>query len=139
VGFDQSEHPVMRRLVGRDDQPAAGVERVAVEVADDAASGRAERDPGREVHAVAEVPVGHVRRPAPGRDPRDSQGSVTLTQRPYTISDLLNVFSAAGLWIETAIEPQLSEDAQRRYPHKQAWMNKHLGILLFKLRPHPSR
>jgi len=40
---------------------------------------------------------------------------ITLTKRPYTISDLINVFSAAGLWIETAIEPQLSEDAGRRY------------------------
>ena len=60
---------------------------------------------------------------------------ITLTMRPFTISDLINVFSAAGLWIETAIEPQLSEDARRRYPHKQAWMNKYLGILLFKLRP----
>jgi SAM-dependent methyltransferase len=64
---------------------------------------------------------------------------ITLTKRPFTISDLINVFSAAGLWIETAIEPQLSEDARRRYPHKQAWMNKYLGILIFKLRPLPDR
>lgn len=64
---------------------------------------------------------------------------ITLTKRPYTISDLINVFSAAGLWIATAIEPQLSEDARRRYPHKQAWMNKYLGILIFKLRPHPGQ
>jgi SAM-dependent methyltransferase len=63
---------------------------------------------------------------------------ITLTKRPYTISDLINVFSAAGLWIETAIEPQLAEDAGRRYPHKQAWLNKYLGILIFKLRPLPS-
>lgn len=60
---------------------------------------------------------------------------ITLTKRPCTVSDLINVFSAAGLWIETAIEPQLSEDARRRFPHKQAWMNKYLGILIFKLRP----
>ena len=60
---------------------------------------------------------------------------IALTKRPYTVSDLINVFSAAGLWIETAAEPQLSEDARRRYPHKQAWMDKHLGILIFKLRP----
>ena len=64
---------------------------------------------------------------------------ITLTKRPYTISDLINVFSAAGLWIETTIEPQLPEDARRRYPHKQAWMNKYLGILVFKLRPHPGQ
>lgn len=63
---------------------------------------------------------------------------ITLTKRPYTISDLINVFSAAGLWIETAMEPQLSDDDRRRYPHKQAWMNKHLGILIFRLRPLPS-
>lgn len=64
---------------------------------------------------------------------------IALTKRSYTISDLINTFSAAGLWIETAIEPQLSEDARRRYPHKQDWMNKYLGILIFKLRPHPGR
>jgi SAM-dependent methyltransferase len=63
---------------------------------------------------------------------------VALKKRPYTISDLINVFSAAGLWIETAVEPQLSDDARRRYPHKQAWMNKYLGILIFKLRPLPN-
>ena len=61
---------------------------------------------------------------------------IALTKRPYTISGLINVFSAAGLWIETATEPQLSEEARRRYPHKQAWMNKYLGIMIFKLRPH---
>ena len=64
---------------------------------------------------------------------------ITLTKRPYTISDLINVFGTAGLWIETAIEPQLSDDARRRYPHKQAWMNKYLGILMFKLRAHPAQ
>jgi SAM-dependent methyltransferase len=63
---------------------------------------------------------------------------VTLTKRPYTISDLLNTFSAAGLWVEAAAEPQLSEDGRRRYPHKQEWMAKHLGILVFRLRPLPS-
>jgi SAM-dependent methyltransferase len=63
---------------------------------------------------------------------------ITLTKRPYTMSDLLNVFSAAGLWIETTVEPQLSEDARSRYPHKRAWMDKYLGILIFKLRPLPD-
>ncbi|MFF0343164.1 class I SAM-dependent methyltransferase [Kribbella sp. NPDC004875] len=63
---------------------------------------------------------------------------ITLTKRPYTMSDLLNTFSAAGLWIETTLEPQLSEAARSQYPHKQAWMNKYLGILIFKLRPHST-
>jgi len=60
---------------------------------------------------------------------------ITLTKRPYTMSDLINDFSAAGLWIEALVEPQLPEDAGRRFPHKQDWMNKYLGILIFKLRP----
>jgi len=63
---------------------------------------------------------------------------IALTKRPYTISDLINAFSASGLWIESAVEPQLSEDARSRYPHKQAWMNKYLGILIFKLRALPD-
>lgn len=60
---------------------------------------------------------------------------ITLTKRPYTMSDLINVFSAAGFWVEATVEPQLPEDAGRRFPEKQAWMNKYLGILIFKLRP----
>jgi SAM-dependent methyltransferase len=63
---------------------------------------------------------------------------IALTKRAYTISDVLNLFSAAGLWIEKAIEPQLSEDARRRFPHKQAVMDTYLGILIFKLRPLPT-
>lgn len=65
--------------------------------------------------------------------------AIALTKRTYTISNLLNVFSAAGLWIETAVEPQLAKNAGRRYPHKQEWMNKYLGILIFKLRPIPGQ
>ena len=60
---------------------------------------------------------------------------ITLTKSTYTISDLINTFSAAGLWIETALEPQLTEEQRTLYPHKQAWMAKYLGILVFKLRP----
>lgn len=63
---------------------------------------------------------------------------VQLTKRPYTMSDLLNTFSAAGLWIETTVEPQMAEDLRGRYPHKQAVLNKYLGILMFKLRPLPT-
>lgn len=60
---------------------------------------------------------------------------VSLTKRPYTMSDLLNTFGAAGLWIETAVEPRLSAEAAERYPHKQATLNRYLGIVMFKLRP----
>lgn len=69
---------------------------------------------------------------------RNWNDQVTLTKRPYTMSDLLNMFSAAGLWIEEAVEPQMSAEAAKRYPHKDAVMNKYLGILIFKLRPIPG-
>lgn len=70
---------------------------------------------------------------------RNWNNEVTLTKRPYTMSDLLNMFSAAGLWIEEAVEPQMPAEAAARFPHKQAVMDKYLGILLFKLRPIPGR
>lgn len=70
---------------------------------------------------------------------RNWNDQVTLTKRPYTMSDLLNTFSAAGLWVETAVEPQMPAEAAERYPHKQAAMNKYLGILMFKLRPLPGQ
>jgi SAM-dependent methyltransferase len=63
---------------------------------------------------------------------------ITLSKLTYTMSDLLNAFSAAGLYIETSIEPQLSEEAKGFYPHKQVWMDKYLGILIFVLRPLPD-
>ena len=70
---------------------------------------------------------------------RNWDDQVTLTKRPYTMSDLLNTFSAAGLWVEEAVEPQMPAEAAERYPHKQAVMNKYLGILMFKLRPLPGQ
>ena len=66
---------------------------------------------------------------------RNWDDQVTLTKRPYTMSDLLNTFSAAGLWIEEAVEPQMPPALAERFPHKQAVMDKYLGILMFKLRP----
>lgn len=54
------------------------------------------------------------------------------------IGCLLNTFSAAGVWLETTVEPQMPADVAERYPHKQAVMNKYLGILMFNLRPLPG-
>lgn len=62
--------------------------------------------------------------------------TVTLTKRPYTMSDLLNSFSDAGLWLEHTVEPWLSHDDAQRFPEKYAAASRHLvGILMFKLRP----
>jgi SAM-dependent methyltransferase len=64
--------------------------------------------------------------------------TVTLTKRPYTMSDLLNTFSEAGMWVETTVEPRMSRELAERYPHKQAVLDTYLGILIFKLRPLPG-
>jgi ubiquinone/menaquinone biosynthesis C-methylase UbiE len=65
---------------------------------------------------------------------------VTVTHKVGTVADMVNAFAAAGLWIEEAVEPQLSLEARRRFPHKQAWLDEHLGVIVFKLRPaHSSR
>jgi SAM-dependent methyltransferase len=70
---------------------------------------------------------------------RNWNEGVTLTKRPYTMSDLLNTFSAAGMWVEKTVEPQMSREVGERYPHKQAVLDKYLGILMFKLRPLPDQ
>ncbi len=41
--------------------------------------------------------------------------NIALTKNTYTMSDLLNTFSAAGLWIDRALEPHLLEETARRY------------------------
>ncbi|MFD9701622.1 hypothetical protein [Lentzea sp. NPDC059081] len=84
--------------------------------------------------------VDSPRRPAPGRTHWTGWNEdIALTKRACTMSDVLNAFSAAGLWIETTVEPQLGEEAARRHPHKKAWLNRYLGILIFKLRPVENR
>lgn len=59
--------------------------------------------------------------------------NVTLTRSTQTIADMLNAFAAAGFHVERAIEPQLTPEARHRYPHKQRWLDKHLGVILFVL------
>jgi hypothetical protein len=36
--------------------------------------------------------------------------SISLTHPTHTVADLLDVFPAAGLWIEQVLEPQLNEE-----------------------------
>jgi SAM-dependent methyltransferase len=63
---------------------------------------------------------------------------VTVTHQTNTVADMLNAFAAAGLWIEGAVEPRLSAESRRRFPHKQAWLDEHLGVIVFKVRPLPD-
>jgi SAM-dependent methyltransferase len=61
---------------------------------------------------------------------------VTMTKQRSTVSNLLNTFAQAGLWIEAAVEPHLSEEQKREFPEKHAWAHRYLaGIIVFRLRP----
>ena len=64
--------------------------------------------------------------------------AISLTHVTNTVADLINTFAAAGLWIEHALEPQLTGEQRRRFPHKQAWLDQHLGIIVFRVRPLPT-
>ena len=59
--------------------------------------------------------------------------SVSLTHSNETVSTIINTFVDAGLTIDAAVEPELSADDQQRYPHKQACLDKYLGVIIFVL------
>jgi hypothetical protein len=59
--------------------------------------------------------------------------SVARTHSTETFSAMLNTFGAAGLTVEDAIEPELSAEDRELYPHKQEWLDKYLGVILFVL------
>lgn len=60
---------------------------------------------------------------------------VTLTHSTETFATMLNTFTAAGLFVEHAVEPQLNAENRNLYPHKQQWLERYLGVLIFVLRP----
>jgi SAM-dependent methyltransferase len=59
--------------------------------------------------------------------------SVVLSRRTRTFSDMLNAFAAAGLRVTECREPQLTREQADQYPHKQAWMDRYVGIVIFRL------
>ncbi len=67
---------------------------------------------------------------ASGWDP-----SVEVTHALDTFSDMHNALTTAGFVVEEVQEPWLSVEVQSRFPRKQAWMDKYIGIVLFVARP----
>lgn len=59
--------------------------------------------------------------------------AISLSHSNETFSTILNSFASAGLTVDAAIEPELSAEARERYPHKQEWLNQHLGVIIFIL------
>lgn len=49
----------------------------------------------------------------------------------------ISVIVTAGRALPTT-SPRGRGGSSRRYPHRQVWMAKYLGILVFRLRPLPS-
>ncbi|MFD3405092.1 methyltransferase [Kribbella sp. NPDC058693] len=60
---------------------------------------------------------------------------VTITHTTDTFSSIHNSLTDNGFVVERVLEPQLSEEKQQRYPHKQAWLAQHVGIIIFRARP----
>jgi SAM-dependent methyltransferase len=63
--------------------------------------------------------------------------SITQSKPTQTISDMLNNFAAAGLRVAEAVEPVLSDEMKAQFPHKQEWLNRYLGVIIFRLIPSP--
>ena len=62
-------------------------------------------------------------------------GRTTLTHRAATFGDTVNRLVDAGFWIDRVLEPTLTEEQARRFPHKQAWLDRYAGTLIVRARP----
>ncbi len=62
-------------------------------------------------------------------------GQTMLTHRAATFGDTLNRLVDAGFWVDRVVEPTLTEEQRRQFPHKQAWMDRYAGTLILRARP----
>lgn len=62
-------------------------------------------------------------------------GKTTLNHRAPTFGDTVNQLVDAGFWIDRILEPTLTEEQARRFPHKQAWLDRYTGTLILRARP----
>ncbi|WP_427886521.1 class I SAM-dependent methyltransferase [Kribbella sp. GL6] len=60
---------------------------------------------------------------------------ITVTHTTDTFSTIHNALTGNGFRVEEILEPQLSEEKKARYPHKQAWLSKYVGIIILRARP----
>lgn len=61
--------------------------------------------------------------------------AVTVTHPTSRFSDTVNAFAGAGFFIEVCEEPKLSADQAAKFPHKQEWLDRYVGLLAFRARP----
>jgi SAM-dependent methyltransferase len=62
-------------------------------------------------------------------------GKTTLAHRTATFGDTVNRLVEAGFWIDRVLEPTLSKEQRREFPHKAAWIDRYAGTLLLRARP----
>ncbi|HVK39919.1 MAG TPA: class I SAM-dependent methyltransferase [Candidatus Kapabacteria bacterium] len=59
--------------------------------------------------------------------------TVILRHQTPLISDMLNAFAEAGLFVARCWEPEMPETARREHPDKAAWWDKYGGVVLYEL------
>jgi SAM-dependent methyltransferase len=71
-------------------------------------------------------------RTAPYRYPSPWKEDVFLEHAMPRVSDYLNAIATAGLRIEAMDEPAPSQEFRKLAPEKAAWMDRYVGILIFR-------
>jgi len=69
---------------------------------------------------------------APYRYPSPWKADVLLEHAMPRVSDYANAIAAAGLRIEAVDEPAVTEEFREIAPEKAAWMDRYVGILIFR-------
>jgi SAM-dependent methyltransferase len=69
---------------------------------------------------------------APYRYPSPWKADVLLEHAMPRVSDYANAIAAAGLRIERMDEPAVTEEFRKIAPEKAAWMDRYVGILIFR-------
>lgn len=69
---------------------------------------------------------------APYRYPSPWKSDVLLEHGMPRMSDYLNAFVHAGLNIDAVDEPAVTEEFRRLSPEKAAWMDRYVGIVIFR-------
>jgi len=73
-------------------------------------------------------------RTAPYRYPSPWKPDLELEHAMPRVSDYVNALTAAGLRIEALDEPAVTEEFRNIAPEKAAWMDRYVGILIFRSR-----
>jgi SAM-dependent methyltransferase len=69
---------------------------------------------------------------APYRYPSPWKEDLLLEHAMPRVSDYANAIAGAGLRIEAMDEPAVTEELRERAPEKAAWMDRYVGILIFR-------